>query len=243
MRKTWARGAGGMAVAVGLLWLAAAAPAGAVDGVIEINQARALEGGVTPGDPGGFPVTLSVPGSYRLTSDLDVFTTSAIRIEAADVAIDLNGFTIRCVSPEIACNSASGIVVIQPAAGTTIHDGTVQGFGGSGIMARSHSLIYRVQSRFNSGVGIIVRGRSLIRDCIIDQNATGIQTFETATSVLDNVITGNTGSGLSGSGGTIYTGNLFRDNNDDGKGPGPQVNPGSATEVGANFCQSNTTCP
>jgi hypothetical protein len=36
-----------------LLALAPVAPAGAVDGVIEINQARATAGGVTPGDLGG----------------------------------------------------------------------------------------------------------------------------------------------------------------------------------------------
>ena len=45
--------------------------------------------------------------------------------------------------------------------------------------------------------------------------------------------------GLTGSKGTIYSGNLFRDNNSGGA----QVNPGSAMEVGENFCQLNTTCP
>src|SRR5438046_162421 len=39
----------------------------ASDGVVEINQARALAGGVTRGDAPGFPVTISQPGSYRLT--------------------------------------------------------------------------------------------------------------------------------------------------------------------------------
>src|SRR5271156_5439677 len=56
-------------------WLAA--PAWAVDGVIEINQASAKAGGVTPGDTPLFPVTLSQPGSYRLTGNLDVTDASA----------------------------------------------------------------------------------------------------------------------------------------------------------------------
>ena len=43
--------------------LGLAGQAYAVDGVIEINQARALAGGVTPGDTAGFPVTISVSGS------------------------------------------------------------------------------------------------------------------------------------------------------------------------------------
>jgi len=46
-------------------------PAGAVDGVIEINQAKAKAGAVTAGDTPGFPVTISAAGSYRLTGDLD----------------------------------------------------------------------------------------------------------------------------------------------------------------------------
>ena len=50
--------------------LASAQRAFAVDGVIEINQARALAGGVLGDairDPPGFPVTIDRSGSYRLT--------------------------------------------------------------------------------------------------------------------------------------------------------------------------------
>ncbi len=46
--------------------------ASGVDGVIEINQPRALAGGVTATDGAGFPVTLDHPGSYRLTGNLTV---------------------------------------------------------------------------------------------------------------------------------------------------------------------------
>ena len=55
-----------------LLGLGLATPALAVDGVIEINQARAMAGGITAGDNPGFPVNLTESGSYRLTSDLTV---------------------------------------------------------------------------------------------------------------------------------------------------------------------------
>ncbi len=54
-----------------LVILALAGPALAVDGVIEINQASALAGGVTPGDSPGFPIHLNNSGAYRLTGDLD----------------------------------------------------------------------------------------------------------------------------------------------------------------------------
>ena len=81
-----------------LALLLATAPAQAVDGVILIDQNRALAGNVTPGDGPGFPITISVRGSYRLSSNLTVAdaNTSAIDIASAagSVTIDLNGFSI-----------------------------------------------------------------------------------------------------------------------------------------------------
>jgi hypothetical protein len=49
------------ALACGLLalTLTLGGRAHAVDGVIEINQARASKGGITPGDTPAFPITIS----------------------------------------------------------------------------------------------------------------------------------------------------------------------------------------
>ena len=58
----------------GVFALTCIAPAGAVDGVIEINQAKALAGGVTPSDTPGFPVSIDTAGSYRLTGNLRATT-------------------------------------------------------------------------------------------------------------------------------------------------------------------------
>ena len=74
-------------------------PLGAADGVIEINNARALSGGVTPGDTAGYPVSINLPGSYRLTGNLEITSinppnTNAIEVNAEDVTIDLGGFEI-----------------------------------------------------------------------------------------------------------------------------------------------------
>src|SRR2546428_10232429 len=81
----------------------------AVDGVVLIDQNRALAGGVTPGDAPGFPVTLSVAGSYRLSGNLTVpdANTSAIQVTADNVTIDLNGFTI--LGPVVCSAGAGGI--------------------------------------------------------------------------------------------------------------------------------------
>ena len=83
-------------VAVALGSLIAPRTALAVDGQIAITQARAMAGGVTPGDAPGFPVSINLPGSYVLSSGLTVpdANTTAIEINADHVTVDLNGFAI-----------------------------------------------------------------------------------------------------------------------------------------------------
>src|SRR5437016_7141953 len=73
-----------------------AMPTWAIDGVILIDQNKAMAGNVTPGDTPGFPVTITLPGSYRLAGNLTVpdANTSGIVIAADHVTIDLNGFAI-----------------------------------------------------------------------------------------------------------------------------------------------------
>src|SRR5271167_4775801 len=69
--------------------LALAVPAGAVDGTIEINQAKVTAAG-------GFPYVISGRGCYRLTGNLAVpASTNAINVTAPSVTIDLNGFSIN----------------------------------------------------------------------------------------------------------------------------------------------------
>ncbi len=64
-------------------------------GVVVFTQADALAGNVTPGDTPGFPVTISVGGSYRLGSNLVVTTAvNGIEIRANEVSIDMAGFTL-----------------------------------------------------------------------------------------------------------------------------------------------------
>jgi hypothetical protein len=44
----------------------------AADGEILITQTRALQGGITPGDAPGFPITLTQPGAYKFASNITV---------------------------------------------------------------------------------------------------------------------------------------------------------------------------
>jgi hypothetical protein len=97
MRAVW------VAIAIGWMPLAASA----VDGVIEINQTKALAGGVTACDTPGFPVTICNRGSYRLTSELayDSAASDGIVIEADYVSIDFNGMSLVGTN---SCSNAIG---------------------------------------------------------------------------------------------------------------------------------------
>jgi hypothetical protein len=69
----------------------------AVDGVVLIDQNKAMAGNITPGDAPGFPVSITQSGSYRLDGNLTVPAgTNGIEILASNVFLDLNGFTISC---------------------------------------------------------------------------------------------------------------------------------------------------
>lgn len=166
-----------------------APPVFGVDGVVEINQARAKTGGVTPGDAPKFPVTLDHPGSYRLTGNLDVTdatardgsaaeNTTAILVAADNVTVDLNGFTIHgptsCApAPGANCTSTGSGKGIDSAghAGTVITNGTVEGMGSQGIEVSDGALIERIQSRNNGGDGISCPGNgAVVARCRVTSN-------------------------------------------------------------------------
>jgi hypothetical protein len=154
------------ALFAGVLLMSAVLPgtAFAVDGQIAITQARAMGGGVTPGDAPGFPVTITLPGSYVLAGNLTVpdANTSAIVINASHVTIDLNGFAILgstdCSAfPCSGSGSGSGIAVPPGQVHITIRNGTIQGMGAFGIAldGDSHLVEYmHVRSNGNSGISI-----------------------------------------------------------------------------------------
>ena len=88
-------------------------PARAADGRIEINQASAMLGGVTPGDAPGFPISITRPGSYVLTGNLVVTDTSldGFDIRVGMVTLDLNGHEL--VGPQL-CTGEAGETVCTP---------------------------------------------------------------------------------------------------------------------------------
>jgi hypothetical protein len=228
-------------IACGLLTLAGPAVAG--EGVREINQACAQGPGCFPGDTPGFWITISSPGTYRLTSDLLApLETEAIRIEANDVTLDLNGFTIASAGGAILRN---GVFVIDRR-NVEIRNGTVRGFSGRGVMVQqsladaSGARVIDVRALQNGVIGIDTDGPgALVRGCTANENGLwGISVVESSL-VLDSVAISNTSFGLQLHATAGYGSNLLGNNN--GGNANAQVSGG--IQLGTNVCGTDTVCP
>jgi hypothetical protein len=129
----------------------------AAQGQTTIDQAKAAAGSVTPGDAPWFPITITEPGSYVLTGNLDVpFNVNAIVIDAENVVLDLNGFEIRSMgvcernatTGALICNGLplsaqqqrdySGVRVNRRYA--VVRNGAISGFHGHGVYTYAGNL-------------------------------------------------------------------------------------------------------
>ena len=207
----------------------------AVDGVIEVNQARA-EAEISSKDFPGFPVAIFNPGSYVLTSNLNVpKDTDCINIATHNVTLDLNGFTIRGNGG----TSGSGVnSVLQ--SGTynriSVHNGVVQnmgkhgvhvgeqslvktvhahGNGGSGIKADNDSIVISNTTQGNGNDGIYADNGSTTRDNTAQYNDDGIYASAGST-VISNTVLYNKGYGIYANTGSTVDGNTANNNDEDG---------------------------
>ena len=199
------------AIIAGLSAIVLASTAAAVDGVIEINQVKALAGGVTATDTPGFPVTLDAKGSYVLTGNLLVGTTgiSAIEVAADEVSVDLNGFLIEgpvtCTGfkSTVSCSPTSpvgygveGVPFASPPSNTEIKNGTVRGFPAGGIRVGDICQVEGVRV-LNNGNGISGKDSCTVIDNIVRVNdGIGIALVNYCV-VRGNFVTGNDGAGIS----------------------------------------------
>jgi len=170
-----------------LILLAGATPALAVDGVREISQA-AIE------QSGGFPYVINETGSYRLTSNLTVASTSANAIELADdviATIDLNGFTIS--GPGSEGTTGSGIFTAF-AQNVTVIDGTITGFL-HGVNGAARWTVENVKAVENLQDGVIVFRGSTVRNVTASGN--GRHGISTAGGLVTGcVLDANTSYGI-----------------------------------------------
>lgn len=255
-----------------LVLLLLAGPAFSVDGVIEINQAKALAGDVTPGDTAGFPVRISEPGSYVLTGNLTVSDVNTIGIEvvAEGVSLDLNGFQILgptvCTSTDgqgstVSCSpTGSGIGVRIVSALVRIRNGFVSGFGEAGIShfgTYDEAEIEDLVVTSNGGNGIALSGgKSSVVDTVSSTNAGRGIRIQKSGVIRGCQASENLEHGLEGVNGPV----MIRDsvatsNGGFGLSGGNILYAGNVVEgnssgtvnnglqIGTNACDGNTTCP
>lgn len=186
----------------------------AADGVVEISQAKVLANG------GHFPFTISSPGSYRLTSNLDVTADStnaaaaqnrvAIQINSGEVTIDLNGFAIigplTCTYGGSSCSlsggTGAGVNASVGLSNITIRNGSIYGMGAYGIYAaltNASARVEKVMARDNGYAGIAINGAA--EDCTANRNS--LYGFLVTGLVRDSVANGNGYSGFHVAEGTI----------------------------------------
>ena len=187
--------------------LSFAASAGAVDGTIEINNAKVTAAG-------GFPYKILASGSYRLTGNLTVLSTStdAIDVTSPNVTIDLNGFSI--VGP--GATNGMGINASGEAE-VTVEDGTVTGFAGSGVGVQTGSfgIVRNVHADANQN-GIKVGSNTVVEGCTANNTgATGIS-CAAGCAISGNVANVNLFGITCATNGCVISGNTANNNQDDG---------------------------
>lgn len=208
-------------ISISIATFLTAVPALGVDGAIEINQARATIGGVSGGDSPGFPVSITESGKYRLTGNLTVNeATTAIVVNADNVTLDLNGFSIigpvNCSFASTSCTPAgvAGTYGIHATAGDNlvIKNGSVTGTGGAAVYCGNTDscVVEHLNITDNYSIGIVLGQRGRVSNCNISSNkGSGISSGQSAI-IENNIIQGNGSRGLLVRlGGVIATSNVF----------------------------------
>lgn len=158
------------------LLLAHAPPASAAQGVVDIDQAAAKAGGITPGDAPDWPIFITRSGSYRLTSDLVIDRldhASVIVILADNVTIDFNGFGIygpnRCKSVGpfgiTGCTVRGlghGVTTDLQARSVKLRNGQIRGMAGAGIsLPTADAHISDMVVTHSGGMGVDIKSGTL----------------------------------------------------------------------------------
>jgi hypothetical protein len=196
-----------------------AAPLHAADGQLEINQACAVNTGCFPGDAPGFPVTITTPGSYRLTGNLDLSAfdpnLSGIQVNAPAVTVDLGGFHIAGATTcsgsgaSISCfpsftGGGSAGVLFQFASGGVVQNGIVRNMKNLGIFGRSPGLhVQNITAIHNGGWGIRAGRGALVENSVAIENFTEGIKLSVGSAVHGVTATGNGTDGFELDGATV----------------------------------------
>lgn len=184
------------------------APAAAAPVII---TQQAIVDGTLPGtDAAGFPGTISLPGSYRLGSNITVPNGKVgIEVITTDVTIDLDGYRISGGPAGGAQNALSGISTTGDR--LTVKNGTITGFRTAGIFASDRAFLVVTDMRvINSAIGIENSRGSYTRiaNSIVSLNYNRGINCTHACQLEGSIVSNNNGYGIVLMNGTIL-GNTF----------------------------------
>lgn len=178
------------------------ASSSAADGVVLIDQATVMASG-------GFPYKITEPGSYRLNGNLAVKAadTTAINIDASNVTIDLNGFSITGPGSSV---GLYGIADLSADTAVAVRNGIIVGFSygiqltGSGFKDAVTGAIIENMRVYNNGVGISSGPSSLLRNNVVTGNISDGLRSRSFSTITGNTVTNNGDAGIA----TICPSNL-----------------------------------
>jgi hypothetical protein len=194
--------------AVVAITLAAASSANAA-GEILITHAKALAGNVTAGDAAGYPVTISIPGTFQLASNLFVPAGKiGISIGAPNVTIDLNGNALQG-------SNVAWYGIIGGGKGLTVTNGTINNFKFDGVNAPGlYANINHVRVVENQRDGIVCSAHCLVEANIVAENGRYGVSLNRGL-VLRNIVNSNGDYGVVASQHSAFGQNLLDDNRDE----------------------------
>ena len=216
-------------IVLSLILTFASSLASATDGVLEINQTCAYQTGCFSGDAPGLPVTITGSGSYLLTSNLSfnsVFgppSTNFIEIDAPDVDLDLNGFSIRCVNAltgGLCTGSATvnGIWITGTARGPAerarVHDGSLVGMPFHGVLGINATgvVVQNLRVSASGGRGLFLDVKSRVEGCLVEGSASLGISLGRRSIAVGNVVEGSGDNGLEVGEVSIVRGNISSGN-------------------------------
>jgi len=156
----------------------------------EVEPRIAVNDVNTPGDASSVYV-ITQPGSYYLTSNINVVNKNGIRIAASGVQLDLNGFQINAASGALAgitassspnhCAVSNGTIAGFPSGGVVLTNAVnarvsgvkVTGGGTSGIDVGYYGIVTDCDVSYNTGIGFVWNDGSQLSHCHATFNTVG----------------------------------------------------------------------
>ena len=175
-------------------------------GPIVLTQAKALAGGITPGDAPGFPITLSKSGSYVFKSNLlPPAGVNGIEVTVPYVTIDFDGFLLHG-------GSAASIGITTTGNALTVKNGIIAHFNLVGIQASTaYVSVENVQIMENGQNGVSLGDYAKVTGSIISANGSSGIDCGNYCHVEGNVLSSNKFRGVYVGSGSIL-GNTIQNN-------------------------------